>query len=74
MERAYFLGLKARFEDARLLFDEAEMLLKQSASLDAVGDLEWRRDLVLHFFGDFQASDRSFHAALASGEKKATLV
>jgi tetratricopeptide (TPR) repeat protein len=69
MERAYFLGLSAHFRDAKVLFDEAETLLEQSGSLDAIGDLQWRQGLVLHFFGDFNASDRCFRTALESGEK-----
>jgi len=70
MERAYFLGLRAHFEDANTLFNEAEILLQQSNSLEAIGDLEWRRGLVLHFFGDFKASVRCLRVALASGEKE----
>jgi len=70
MERAYFLGLQARFEGSKSLFDEVEMLLEQSGSSESIGDLQWRRGLVLHFFGDFQASDCCFRTALESGEKE----
>jgi tetratricopeptide (TPR) repeat protein len=75
MERAYFCGLLARFSESKTLFDEAAGLLDQGDSRDAVGELQWRRGMVLHFFGDFAASDTCFRTALAIGEdeKKAMI-
>jgi tetratricopeptide (TPR) repeat protein len=70
MERAYFLGLLGRFGESRVHFDEAETFFEQTCSSAAVGELQWRRGLVLHFFGDFKHSDTCFRHALAIGEKE----